>query len=144
MKTLDDWKTAYYEQQALHTEARGMLCDERDSWKAKYEEAARALSKEQRAPIIKLAAWMIDNAFATGHGDDLDALLHELTWQVAEIRDRSRQGMDCVGNLAAALRGVLDHYTALVNSGDAGNWNPEEERVVVLARAALAAAKEGK
>lgn len=31
MKTLEDWKTAYYEQQALHTEGLGMLCRERDA-----------------------------------------------------------------------------------------------------------------
>jgi hypothetical protein len=29
-----DWETRYYEQQALHTEARGMLCQERDRYKA--------------------------------------------------------------------------------------------------------------
>lgn len=47
-KTLEDWKDAYYEQQALHTEARGMLCAERDAWKAKAEEALSALSKTHR------------------------------------------------------------------------------------------------
>ena len=36
----------------------------------------------------KLAAWMIDNHFATGHGDTFDSLLRELTWQVQELRDK--------------------------------------------------------
>lgn len=31
MKTLEDWKDAYYEQAALHTESNGMLCQERDA-----------------------------------------------------------------------------------------------------------------
>jgi hypothetical protein len=28
----------------------------------------------------RLAAWMIENSFATGHGDTLEDLLGELTW----------------------------------------------------------------
>jgi hypothetical protein len=36
----------------------------------------------------KLAAWMIDNRFATGHGDTMDDLLRELTWQVQEMKDQ--------------------------------------------------------
>ena len=40
----------------------------------------------------------------------------------------------------AALQGLVNHYVALINSGDAGSWNPEEEPVVAAARAALAKA----
>jgi hypothetical protein len=36
-----------------------------------------------------------------------------------------------------ALQALLDHYLSLVNSGDAGNWDPEAEEVVIAARAAL-------
>lgn len=36
----------------------------------------------------KLAYWMIDNGFATGHGDTMDDLLKELAWQVQELRDK--------------------------------------------------------
>jgi hypothetical protein len=36
-----------------------------------------------------------------------------------------------------AARKLLDHYVALVNSGDAGNWDPETEPVVAALRAAL-------
>jgi len=39
--------------------------------------------------------------------------------------------------LVEALQGMLDRYTGLVNSGDAGNWNPEDEPDVIKARAAL-------
>lgn len=42
--------------------------------------------------------------------------------------------------LYAALEGLLDHYVTLVNSGDAGNWDPEDEDHVKAARAALKAA----
>lgn len=37
----------------------------------------------------KLAKWMIENSFATGHGDTIDDLLSELTWQVSELRARA-------------------------------------------------------
>lgn len=34
----------------------------------------------------KLASWMLANGFATGHGDTMDDLLRELTWQIEELR----------------------------------------------------------
>jgi hypothetical protein len=37
----------------------------------------------------------------------------------------------------AALTGLLDRYTELVNSGDCGSWDPETEDVVIAARKAL-------
>ena len=36
-----------------------------------------------------------------------------------------------------ALEDLLKHYVGLVNSGDAGNWNPEDEQVVINARQML-------
>ena len=32
----------------------------------------------------KLAAWMIERGFATGHGDSIEKLLEELEWQIEE------------------------------------------------------------
>ena len=37
----------------------------------------------------KVAAWMIERSYATGHGDTTEDLLKELEWQVAE-RERER------------------------------------------------------
>jgi len=45
--------------------------------------AALAASAERE----KLAAWMIQRGYATGHGDTIKDLLKELEWQIAE-RDR--------------------------------------------------------
>lgn len=45
--------------------------------------------------------------------------------------DKSRQ------ELVGALRGMTEHYCALINSGDCGNWNPEADAPVIAARAAL-------
>ena len=51
-----------------------------------------ALETEPRplADKEKLAAWMIVNRLATGHGDTFEDLLKELTWQVKELRDREK------------------------------------------------------
>jgi hypothetical protein len=43
-----------------------------------------------------------------------------------------------IDRLRAALDGLLERYTGLVNSGDAGFWDPEGEPEVVAAREALA------
>lgn len=32
----------------------------------------------------KVAAWMIERGYATGHGDTIEDLLQELEWQIAE------------------------------------------------------------
>jgi hypothetical protein len=42
-----------------------------------------------------------------------------------------------------ALKGVTEHYAELINSGDAGNWDPEQEAVIIKARAAVALAEKG-
>lgn len=43
-------------------------------------------------------------------------------------------------DLAIALRDLLERYVGLINSGDAGFWDPEGEPEVIAARAALAKA----
>lgn len=40
--------------------------------------------------------------------------------------------------LVEALRAMTDHYAELINSGDAGFWNPEDEQPVIKARALIA------
>jgi hypothetical protein len=37
----------------------------------------------------KLANWMIANSFTTGHGDTMEDLLRELSWQIEELRLQS-------------------------------------------------------
>jgi hypothetical protein len=41
-------------------------------------------------------------------------------------------------DLYGALDALLRHYVKLVNSGDAGDWDPEDEAVVIRARQVLA------
>ena len=40
-------------------------------------------------------------------------------------------------NMRIALEKLLNMYFDMVNSGDCGNWNPEEDDEVIEARAAL-------
>ena len=42
----------------------------------------------------KLAAWMIERGYATGHGDTVEDLLKELEWQIAE-REREACAKVC-------------------------------------------------
>ena len=42
----------------------------------------------------KLAAWMIERGYATGHGDTVEDLLKELEWQIAE-REREECAKVC-------------------------------------------------
>lgn len=44
--------------------------------------------------------------------------------------------------LVKALETFVEEYTDLVNSGDAGFWDPEKEPKVIAARAALTSARE--
>jgi hypothetical protein len=39
--------------------------------------------------------------------------------------------------LREALTGITNYYCDLINSGDFGNWNPEEDEPVISARLAL-------
>jgi len=44
--------------------------------------------------------------------------------------------------LLEVLGDMTEHYCTLVNSGDAGNWEPECEPPVMVARCALKEAQE--
>lgn len=67
--------------------------------------------------------------------DDIVVLEAAIDRACAEM-DRLRTQRDC---LLAALQGMTERYTALVNCGDCGNWDPESEAVVIAARAVIAA-----
>ena len=46
-----------------------------------FERFAALVAKHERE---KLAAWMIERGYATGHGDTTEDLLRELEWQIKE------------------------------------------------------------
>lgn len=59
----------------------------------------------------------------------------DLRWHVTDIH---REAADVIDALVAALDTFVSEYVELVNSGDAGFWEPEDEPKVKAARAALA------
>ena len=69
----------------------------------RYEYFAALVAAAERE---KLAAWMIERGYATGHGDTIKDLLKELEWQIKE-REREAcakvcDGMDHNGVMIAA------------------------------------------
>jgi hypothetical protein len=48
-KTLEEWKDRYYEQQANHTEATGMLAAERDRWIQRAQKAERLIQEHNES-----------------------------------------------------------------------------------------------
>ena len=56
-----------------------------------FERFAALVAKHERE---KLAAWMIERGYATGHGDTIKDLLKELEWQIAE-REREACAKVC-------------------------------------------------
>jgi len=54
------------------------------------EELERFAALVAAAERNKLAAWMIERGYATGHGDTIEDLLQELDWQVREQERESR------------------------------------------------------
>ena len=45
--------------------------------------------KERKTPTSLVAAWMMERGFATGHGDTVNDMLDELSWQIAEQAKRN-------------------------------------------------------
>lgn len=66
--------------------------------------------------------------------------------RVLHARDKYRQEANRLQtqnrDLLAALKGLVALYCALVDSGDCGFWNPEDEPAVQAARAAIAGVEE--
>lgn len=54
--------------------------------------------------------------------------------------ERTAKAEAQLAQMRKALDGILNRYTRLVNSGDAGFWDPEEEPEVIAARLALSSA----
>ena len=53
-----------------------------DEWQAVRDKrfASKVAAKERE----KVAAWMVTQGYATGHGDTMEELLEELEWQIKE------------------------------------------------------------
>ena len=80
-------------------------CHPRPSPPPSREASRRVMTEEIAREMV--AAWMIANSLATGHGDTLESLLAEATWQIQRLRNQSAAG--------AALRELIDEHPVYRN-----------------------------
>jgi len=67
----------------------------------------------------KLAQWMIQRSYATGHGDTLEDLLQELEWQIADGWNRAlMNGVETEREQCAKLCDALGDEYADANPAD--------------------------
>ena len=84
-------------------------------------------------------------ALAAALASSCDEQRHEL-WESGGVAgcERARVAERQRDALLEALKMMTAHYCNLVNSGDAGNWEPDAEPEVQIARAAIKAVEETK
>ncbi len=89
----------------------GMLSyDAEGNWRLNETEVAHFAALVAAAEREKVAAWMTERSYATGHGDTTEDLLKELEWQVRESEReaciRACDSVDLVGadECIAAIR----------------------------------------
>ena len=83
MKDKEDEIKAYMEAKMTHIKMYNECMNLADGLDVeKFAELVRVDERE------KVAQWMMDKGFATGHGDSIEDLLKEIEWQVAE-RERT-------------------------------------------------------
>lgn len=94
-----------------------------------------SLMNVQREAVAK---WMIEHSFATGHGDTIEGLLGELSWQIGEIREHRDNAQAAL----ARAEVVLCELTAIDGSGaNVATAEVLAGRVRRIAHAALERAK---
>lgn len=84
------------------------------------------------------AAWADTGTNIFEFARQLEQELNAMTQCALSEGVRSGRVQAVAEQLATAASTHLERYVALVNSGDAGNWNPETEAHVVALRQALA------
>ena len=82
--------------------------------------------------LVKKASGPIFDGLTEQQIDEVVDARHALTFHRAEH----------FGPLLEALEDMTEHYCSLINSGDAGNWNPECEPPVMVSRLTLKQAQE--
>ena len=93
--------------------------------------AANIEIEEKRKDIVYLAT---EKAKSENYVTELESRLRAL-WDKYD-GDRKHY-MDRIKRLEEALEGTVKWIVHLADSGDAGFWNPEEQSVIIAARAAL-------
>ena len=91
---------------------------------ARIERFAALVAAAERE---KVARWMMERGYATGHGDTTEDLLQELDWQIAEnwnralingiTTERKRFAEECI-DLVALYGGPIDLEAAIRARGE--------------------------
>ena len=76
-----------------------------------YELLHLAATEQMASTKQEVAAWMIKNSFATGHGDSVADLLKELDWQIAALQ----------ANAALLIEAYRAYKAGLAQGGDKPN-----------------------
>ena len=117
-----DFATEFTLEQSSHGKAfsfaweRGFVDGMQHQMKLSVEKALETKQKplsqvkwDASAPLVmgepvereKVAAWMIERGYATGHGDSIEGLLTELEWQIRESeREAIARSLDKQADLA--------------------------------------------
>jgi len=92
------------------------------------------------------APWIIDDEYITTEKRLRDGIVEICAVDIGfdepfETEQKANAKLiSAAPELLDALQSLLDMYVDFINSGDAGNWNPEEEKEVIKARAAISKA----
>jgi hypothetical protein len=88
--------------------------DKWDIWEIRDTDLERFAALVAAQEQEKVAKWMVERSYATGHGDTVEDLLKELQWQVAErereacrliVLDNSdAEGICCTDDVLEAFR----------------------------------------
>lgn len=115
-------------QRAAEAEAARLQSEARD----------RELAELRAAEEKRIAAERAEREAAEREANRIASEKRAADEREAEAARRRLVTVQAAGpELAEALKALLKHYVSLVNSGDAGHWDPETEEVVMQARAAL-------
>jgi hypothetical protein len=81
-----------------------------DGFNSRLERFANLVAAAERN---KVAQWMIDRSYATGHGDTVEDLLTQLEWQV---REREREACAQEADANASIEGVAQRIAAAIRA----------------------------
>jgi hypothetical protein len=90
------------------------------TWGASDEQLERFAALIAAAEREKLAAWMMRQGYATGHGDTIKDLLKELEWQ---IKEREREAI--LDEWCMCVQSDLENGVKSLNERAAEKWHKE-------------------
>lgn len=76
------------------------------AWAAEAATALRTAQEEARSREA-LAKWMMQNSFATGHGDTIEDLIGELDWQLKRERATAQEENARMREALTTARGIV-------------------------------------